>query len=254
MSEDDTHRTLFERQAHINKEKEKEGQAAGAKNDNRNSVQVLDKGKGRAEGEVPVQRISAVGADSADSPPVQPASAEETAPPANAAAAIEELSTPATAASPPKAEVAPAIPAVQPGVPVMAEPKDSDDEDEPFQPPSHSTAQQPQHAAFAPEEDNANSTADILDSYAGAEDQPIAGAATTATGGAAGISSGASGLKRATSGDTSGSGSRLRGPRGARGPRPAGARAAVGAGEDEEGTGRDSPVGGGMCRPSSSAR
>ena len=271
ISEDDTHRTLFERQAHINKDKEEK--------EKEKEKERESKGKGRAEGEVPEKRFS----PQPSAPPaavatIAPATAVETTTPVVPAtvesvgysaptAQVHSQSTAAPVTT--KTEIAPPIPAVQPGVPVMADPADSDDEDQPFQPPSVPSDPSADPTSGAPptlppigsstgaainsgegEGEGDNSMADILDSYADAEDQPIAGANTTASGGAGGISTtGASGLKRATSGDTgSAGGSRLRGPRGARGPRPAGARGlgqGQTAGEEDGETGRDSPVGGG---------
>lgn len=118
--------------------------------------------------------------------------------------------------------------------PTMKEPKDSDDEAEPpFNPhvipptPAQNTsASIPTQSIYQEDgEGDTSATADILDGLVdGEEDAPIAGAVVGSS----------VGLKRATSGDVSGAGlgsgssgsgaSRLRGPRAARGPRPAGGR------------------------------
>ena len=241
ISEDDTHKTLFERQSHIQKEKEREQRQ-------QQEQQVLDKGKGKQREDVAIDDGNADIAQSAS---------RDAAPQADKGEQIvpklpEPVEQPTRAPAPPPAaesvvaatRVAPPIPAVQPGVPMMADPKDSDDEDDSFTPPTaHRSDAPPSLPPIAAGQEEENPMADILDSYVGPDDQPIPGA-SGATGTGTGI--GSSALKRATSGDAAGSGSRLRGPRGARGPRPAGGRSlGMTQGEDDGETGRQSPVGGG---------
>lgn len=236
ISEDDTHKTLFERQSHIQKEKEREQQQQ------QHERQAVEKGKGKQREEF------APGSESADLPqasaaaPLKLEEKRESAPPVpKPEEQTSRVPAPPAEVSAPAPSVAPPIPAVQPGVPMMADPKDSDDEDDSFTPPTAIRSDAPPSLPpIAAGQEDENPMADILDSYVGPEDQPIAAAP-----GASGVA-GSAALKRATSGDTTGSGSRLRGPRGARGPRPAGGRSlGMTQGEEEGETGSDSPVGGG---------